>query len=30
MLDVAAENFDELWALWEEMYEHSQSSYNGR
>jgi hypothetical protein len=30
MLDVAAENFDELWALWEEMHEHSQSSNDGR
>ena len=30
MLDVAAENFDELWALWEEMHERSQSSDNGR
>ena len=30
MLDVAAENFDELWALWEEMHERSQSSDDGR
>jgi hypothetical protein len=30
MLDVAAENFDELWALWEEMHEHSQSSNDRR
>ena len=30
MLNVAAEKFDELWALWEEMHEHSQSSYNRR
>ena len=30
MLDVAAENFDELWALWEEMHECSQSSNDGR
>jgi hypothetical protein len=30
MLNVAAENFDELWALWEEMHEHSQSSNDRR
>ena len=30
MLDVAAENFDELWAVWEEMHERSQSSDDGR
>jgi hypothetical protein len=29
MLDVAAENFDELWALWEAMHERSQSNNDG-
>ena len=30
MLNVTADNFGELWALWEEMHEHSQSSDDRR